>query len=43
LKDPTEIFKLQARVPSWATMFNCDAVPKMLYTAVIVRGALGSR
>jgi len=26
LKDQTEIFKLQARVPSWATMFSCDAV-----------------
>jgi len=24
-------------------LFNCDAVPKMRYTAVIVRGALGSR
>jgi len=43
LKDQTQIFQLQARVPSWATMLSCDAVPKMLRTAVILRGALGNR
>jgi len=43
LKDQTEISKPQARVPSRATMLSCDAVPKVLCTAVILRGALGSR
>jgi len=42
MKDPTKIFQLQARVPSWATMLSCDAVPKnAMYGCHSKRGSWG--